>query len=822
MSHNSQTIPNPSLIRMQLQFPPPLQTIPGNTDAAPTSIAIVDQGRDAPCRIFTAGLDGNIVEADIERGVPAAISDSYGGAVWQIASTTITTTTTTTTGAHDSDDDSDGGNNNENNEESQHTSIQPVLAAACDDGCVRIFSVDPGIPGASYSKSLPKVDGRTLSIAWHPTSNGQYLASAGSDGCIHLWEVPTGREALRITCGGSGSGSGSGTRNAASKEVEEDGDKDSLCIWTLKILCDGTIVAGDSRGHVTFWDGQFGTLLARFNQHHADVLQVAASMDETTIFAAGIDSQISVFHKSSSSSAKAWTYLSSKRPHTHDVRALCVVAPRTTTVEQTQKHKNNNKSLGGMLWSGGNDTRLLMHGAVERFFKQHPVRVNPCPQRPIIACSSQRSGGGSGGGMAMVAAQRNQVEVWTLPSANTSPRLLSAHSHTHPPTAIPTKEGERVVPSSLPVHIARLVNGSGGAVVAVAVSEDGGFIAYADARRMKCFRVGGEEEEEEGEGEGRSRPHPRVEVISLPPDLPPARHLFVRQGDSDGDGTRGDKNEKYELVAVAVDGIVRILSLDGTNNSMKVTQTVRELHDVKYKIWYKKDKGRSTARWVVPVVEQATLSSNGTLLAASIRGRVHIVSLESQHRGVTAIPPPVEGVPLAALGFTPDSSVIVTVTAANHVLAYQVPSGAPAEWSVKNPLEALPKRLVMLPGGAVVGVSPGPSGPLSVLLYTSEAVVHLDMSVPTVGGGSGGGSGKRKRQRRRDGGGGDDGGAVVAFGKQGDHTVTPAGENGRTLYSTDPVLYVHGGGGEVVVVERSWSDVHRDLAPPMYRHRYGT
>ena len=45
--------------------------------------------------------------------------------------------------------------------------------------------------------------------------------------------------------------------------------------------------SGDSSGNVQFWDGRFGTLLARFTQHRADVLQLAASPDGDVVFASG-------------------------------------------------------------------------------------------------------------------------------------------------------------------------------------------------------------------------------------------------------------------------------------------------------------------------------------------------------------------------------------------------------------------------------------------------------------------------------------------------------------------------------------------------------
>jgi U3 small nucleolar RNA-associated protein 4 len=143
------------------------------------------------------------------------------------------------------------------------------LAAACDDGAARIFVAQAGAPGLTFSRALPRVEGRTLAVAWHPS--GRVLASAGTDGCIHLWSLDSSQEVLRITAG-----DGSGAAAAA-----------HAAVWALLVLRDGTVVSGDSGGNVQFWDGRFGTLLASFRQHQADVLALAASPDGEFVFAAG-------------------------------------------------------------------------------------------------------------------------------------------------------------------------------------------------------------------------------------------------------------------------------------------------------------------------------------------------------------------------------------------------------------------------------------------------------------------------------------------------------------------------------------------------------
>ena len=62
------------------------------------------------------------------------------------------------------------------------------------------------------------------------------------------------------------------------------------------VLPDGTMVSGDSSGRLQLWDAQHGTLLQAFSQHKADVQALAASTDGNTIFASGIDVQVTMYH----------------------------------------------------------------------------------------------------------------------------------------------------------------------------------------------------------------------------------------------------------------------------------------------------------------------------------------------------------------------------------------------------------------------------------------------------------------------------------------------------------------------------------------------
>jgi len=110
------------------------------------------------------------------------------------------------------------------------------LVAGCEDGCVKLFDVSAG--GLAYSHSFDKQGERVLSVAWH--SGGIALASGGADSAIRIWNATTGRVTLHIAV--------------------ETGSADRTLVWAVRLLDDMTVVSGDSRGVVQFWNGTLGTL----------------------------------------------------------------------------------------------------------------------------------------------------------------------------------------------------------------------------------------------------------------------------------------------------------------------------------------------------------------------------------------------------------------------------------------------------------------------------------------------------------------------------------------------------------------------------------
>jgi len=176
-------------------------------------------------------------------------------------------------------------------------------------------------------------------------------------------------------------------------------------IFSLAVLSDSTIISGDNRGHLQFWDGVAGVLACSFNLNGTDINSIVASDDEDTVFAAGTDSKVvcikrSRLGKSSSLPAgesapepqhRRGVYTSAQRPHTHDVFALavCSAAGRPR------------------LLSGGIDTKLCTYG-ISEFGMNRPSWILPVPATGIVSADAAAS--------TMVVAHRTHLDVWRFES----------------------------------------------------------------------------------------------------------------------------------------------------------------------------------------------------------------------------------------------------------------------------------------------------------------------------------------------------------------------------------------------------------------------
>ena len=193
----------------------------------------------------------------------------------------------------------------------------------------------------------------------------------------------------------------------------------ATCIWSIVVLSDSTIVTGDSRGHVQFWDGEIGVLTATIQQHTAEVLVLAVSPDENQVFASGTDSRVTCMKRiitstsdennidgviskgNNNSQHSQWVHTTAQRPHSHDVFALTVVP---------NINGSNNKLEGSKLISGGMDCKLCVYD-IQGFGQLRPTSILPIRARGLVGTDLDENGSGWS-----VVRHRNHLDIWKLNS----------------------------------------------------------------------------------------------------------------------------------------------------------------------------------------------------------------------------------------------------------------------------------------------------------------------------------------------------------------------------------------------------------------------
>lgn len=141
----------------------------------------------------------------------------------------------------------------------------------------------------------------------------------------------------------------------------------NTCSCSLCLASDGTVVTGDSLGHVKFFDARTATLLQTFTAHQADVLCMAISPLGSSVYTSGVDQRTVEFTLISSGTTdtankvqEKWVITSTRRMHSHDVKAL-TIEPSQDLLEYARRNgKPSVPNRVPILLSGGIDMTLVM------------------------------------------------------------------------------------------------------------------------------------------------------------------------------------------------------------------------------------------------------------------------------------------------------------------------------------------------------------------------------------------------------------------------------------------------------------------------------
>lgn len=226
-------------------------------------------------------------------------------------------------------------------------------------------------------------------------------------------------------------------------------DKGETIVWCLTVLDDLTIISGDSRGKLSFWDGKLGALIESYQSHRADVLSIAVSDDRKTLYCAGVDPNIVSYVKVNVKGGnQKWVKSIQRKIHDHDVRALLLV---------------ENK-----LYSGGVDGYL----ACSYYPPKTLLKYSPFLQQPCVVISRKKR--------YILLKHAKYVELWSLGDVN-------SNENDGYNGLLPLKNNPKKL-----LHLCRTVKDESGehvkeGIACCAISDDGSWLAYSTDRTLRIF-----------------------------------------------------------------------------------------------------------------------------------------------------------------------------------------------------------------------------------------------------------------------------------------------------------------------------------------------
>ncbi|XP_046433758.1 U3 small nucleolar RNA-associated protein 4 homolog [Neodiprion fabricii] len=335
-------------------------------------------------RLFSTGLVGMVIEYDLGSLAPKYEVAVTGGAAWCM---------------------------DVNKSKTQ-------IAVGTEDGYINTFNVTDDY--LIYDKIFDKQEGRILCIKWDIT---EQMIFTGSIDTVRIWNAVSGHAVHRMTT----------SRKEANKET---------IVWCLAVTNDNVVVSGDSRGILSFWDPNMGTLIESHQSHTADILAVAMSSDMNTVYCAGVDPTVCTYSKITIKSSGRWVKGIERRLHEHDVRAL---------VESN-----------GKLYSAGVDGHLVQSTYPPKtMIKYPPILQSPC----VLISEMSRC---------ILLRYSNYLELWKLGS------ISRKSQQNFQPGTIHQLEEE-------PINLLQLRTKASESIISYAITKDSKMIAYSTNSYIRIF-----------------------------------------------------------------------------------------------------------------------------------------------------------------------------------------------------------------------------------------------------------------------------------------------------------------------------------------------
>lgn len=391
-----------------------------------------------------------------------------------------------------------------------------TLAIGTEEGIINIFDVSDD--DLQYVRVLDRQDHRIICCKF--SDAGDKLVSGSLD-AVKVWNIQTGQVIHKMSTG----------RADPSQET---------IVWCVDILNDFTIVSGDSRGKVTFWDGNMGTQIDYVHASQADIMCVSVSEDRKSFFCSGVEQILRKYTlvkiSRAGSEVDQWVRCVKKsKIHTHDVLSIITIG--------------NEQMI-----SGGIDGFLSF---ASQDFK-HFEKAGPFLKRPFAEAAEK--------GRLMLLKYVDYLEVWKLAGAkelihereeNEGDDRLFEEDDDVLKAIVKSQQSNKLYRiNDFPEKFLELRSKNSETIVSCAISNDGHWIAYSTMSSIRLFRF-----------EVLENAKPKMKFIkAAPKEFEPCSNMTFSKDSS-------------TLITLKNDGQCTVFELDSEEIVLRESFNVSEHHD---------------------------------------------------------------------------------------------------------------------------------------------------------------------------------------------------------------------------------------------------